>query len=111
MKQRGKNGQNAGNVTKTCRTWKTTCWKNEELKKVEEALPRLKECNFWEGVEALQGKDRSRMRRLPPKDASVFVQRNKRRIGGILGEGGTVLEMAATSLYDDVLLDSQELYE
>ena len=51
------------------------------------------------------------MRRLPPKDASVFVKRNKRRIGGILGEGGIVLEMAATSLYDDVLLDSQELYE
>ena len=40
-----------------------------------------------------------------------FDERNKRRIGGFLGKGGTVWEMAATSLHSDVLLDSEECHE
>ena len=36
-------------------------WKIEELKKLEEALPRLKESHLEEGVEIVQGKDRSGM--------------------------------------------------
>ena len=38
-------------------------------------------------------------------------QRNKRKSGGILGEGGTVWEMAATSLHNAFLLDSNECHE
>ena len=36
-------GKALGSATKACRTWRTKPWKNEELKKLEEALPRLKE--------------------------------------------------------------------
>ena len=42
-------------------------WKNEDLKNSEEALPRLKECDFGEGFKIVQGENKSRMRRLPPK--------------------------------------------
>ena len=38
-----------------------------------------------------------------------FDERNKRRIGGFLGEGGTVWEMTAT--HKDALLDSEECHE
>ena len=37
--------------------------------------------------------------------------RKKRRSGGILREGGTVWEMAATSLDNDALLNSEECHE
>ena len=40
-----------------------------------------------------------------------FDERNKRKSGGILGEGGAVWKMAAASLHDDVLLDSEERHE
>ena len=40
---------------------------NEELKKLEEALPRLKEYEFEESAEIAHGKGVSRMRWLPPK--------------------------------------------
>ena len=45
MKQRGKNGQRIGNVMKTYRIWRKAL-ENEELRKLEEALPRLKECEL-----------------------------------------------------------------
>ena len=35
--------QNTGNVMRGCRTWRKKPWKNEELRRAEEALPRLKE--------------------------------------------------------------------
>ena len=40
-----------------------------------------------------------------------FDKRNKRRSGGTLGEGGTMREMAAASLHDDRLLDSEKFHE
>ena len=46
VKQREKNGQSIGSVTKACRILEDMPWKIEELKKLEEALPRLKECEF-----------------------------------------------------------------
>ena len=39
-------GQDTGNVTKTCKTWRISCWHYEELKQLEEALPRLKESDL-----------------------------------------------------------------
>ena len=44
--------------------------KHEELKKLEEALPRLR---------FVKGKNRSRLRWLPPKSFPGFHKRNKRR--------------------------------
>ena len=44
------------------------------------------------------------MRWLPPRSPPALEKRNKSRSGGTLGEGGAEWEMAAASLYDDVLL-------
>ena len=40
-----------------------------------------------------------------------FDKRNKMRNRRVLGEGGADLQMAATSLYDDVFLDTEECHE
>ena len=64
-----------------------------------------------EGSKELQGKDGSRLRWRSPQSSAGFEKRNKKRSGGVLGEGGTVLEMAVTSLYNDVLLDSEKCHE
>ena len=49
------------------------------------------------------------MRWRSPKSSPGFDKRNKRRICGLLGEGGTVWEMAATSLHNGVFLDSENV--
>ena len=46
-----------------------------------------------------------------PKVPADLNERDKRRSGGILGEGGTVWEIAARRLHNDVLLDSEERHE
>ena len=63
-------------------------WKNEELRKLEEALPRLKRVRFGKG----------------------FVDFTKETRGEIV-EFLEKWKMAATSLHDDVLLDTKECYE
>ena len=51
------------------------------------------------------------MRRIPPKSSSRRDKRNEGRNCGIFGEGGTKWKVAATSLHDDVLLDTEEYHE
>ena len=46
MKQRGKHGQSTGSVMRMCKIGRISLGKKEELKKVEETLPRLKECGL-----------------------------------------------------------------
>ena len=46
VKQRGKNGQIIGSVMQAYRYLDDKPWKNEGLKKLEEALPSLKECEL-----------------------------------------------------------------
>ena len=41
-------------------------WENEELKKLEEAFPRLKECDLEKASRLYKAENRSRMRWLPP---------------------------------------------
>ena len=48
---------------------------------------------------------------LTPRSLSRLDRRNTRRSGGNLGEGGTMREMAATSLHNDALLDSENCHE
>ena len=86
-------------------------WENEELKKLEEALPRLKECDLDKASRLYKTDNRSGMRRLRPKSLLGFDKRNKRRNRGDLGEGGTKWKMAAASLHNDVLLDTEECHE
>ena len=40
-----------------------------------------------------------------------FDKANERRNRGVLGEGGAEWKVAAASLHDDVLLDSEERHE
>ena len=51
------------------------------------------------------------MRWLPPKSHIGLDKRNKRRNRGVPEECRTKLEIAATSLYDDVLLDTEDCHE
>ena len=44
--QREKNGQSTGSVMRMYKKLEDRPWHNEELKKLEEALPRLKECDL-----------------------------------------------------------------
>ena len=78
--------------------------KNEELKKVEEASPRLKESHLEEVSRLYNAKTGVGCYGFHPK---IFYTLNR----GVLGEGGAEWKMAATSLHDDVLLDSEERYE
>ena len=86
-------------------------WTNEELKKLEEALPRSKECDLETVSRLYKAKVRSGMRRLPPERSLGLDKRNKRRNRGVSGKGETKWKMAAASLHDDVLLDTEECHE
>ena len=88
-----------------------TPWKNEELKKLEEALPRLERGRSGKGIQIVQDENRCGMRRLPPKSILGFDKRNEGRNRGVPGEGGTKVKVAAASLHDDVLLDTEECHE
>ena len=59
----------------------------------------------------LQNKNRSRLRWISSKSPVGFDERNKERSSGILGKGGAVGQVSATSLHNDALLDSEEYYE
>ena len=61
MKQRGKNGEGHWQCDESVHSVEDKALENGELKKLEEALPRLKECDL-ESVEIVQGKDTSGMR-------------------------------------------------
>ena len=86
-------------------------WIDEELKEGEEALPRLKEGELEKASKIVQGKNRSGLRWVPSKSCSGLDKRDERRNCRVLGESGTQWHMAATSLHDDVLLDSEECHE
>ena len=51
------------------------------------------------------------MRWLPPTSLPGLDKRKKNRGGATLGESGAEWRMTAASLYDDVLLDSEECYK
>ena len=62
-------------------------------------------------VEIVKCKNRSGMRRLPPKNSLGLNKRNKWRNRRVLREGEAEWQVAATSMHDDVLLGSEECYE
>ena len=72
-------------------------WENEELKKLEEALPRLKE-RWRKSVKIVQGENRNWMRWFPPNNPFGFCKRNKRRNRGVLGESGAEWESGRSKL-------------
>ena len=76
-------------------------WRNEELRRWEEALPRLKECDWEEASRMSKAKTGARC-----QSSFGLHKRNERRNCGILGQGGAECTMAATSWHNDVLLDT-----
>ena len=82
-------------------------WRNEELKKYEEALPRLKESDLEKVSRLYKEKTGVGCDGFHPKvPLDLTKERNERRNSGVLGEGGAEWKMTATSLQDDVPLDS-----
>ena len=64
-----------------------------------------------EGSKELQGKERSGEGRLPPEVPLDLTKETRGENRGVSGEGGTEWHMAATSVHDDVLLDSEDCYK
>ena len=56
VRQRGKNGQYIGNAMRKCRTCKP--WRNKELRRCEEALPRLREGDLEKASRMYKEKNR-----------------------------------------------------
>ena len=69
--------------------WEDKPWENEELKKLEEALPRLKEC----GLEKVSKLHKTKTEVGCPG----LDKRNNRKNRGVLEESGAEWKMAATS--------------
>ena len=80
--------------------------RNEESKECDEALPVLKEGDLDKASRLYRALTGVGCDGFHPKSSSGLDKRDERKSCGILGEGGTELQMAATSLHDDVLLDS-----
>ena len=94
VKQRAKSGQSIGNVTKACSTWRTSRGKIEKLKKLEEALPRLKECDLdridWDDTDGRNGGAQRTV-----WEILMEMERFKNRAGGgDLGAVALVLDLA-----------------
>ena len=86
-------------------------WKNEELKQIRGSLAQAERVRMEKSFEIVQGENRSRMRWPSPKHLFGFGKRNKRRNRGVFGESGAEWEMAAASLHNDVLSDSEECHQ
>ena len=86
-------------------------WRNEELKECEEVLPRLKEGDLEKASRLYKAKTGVRCDGFHPIVPLECNTRDERNSCGILGEGGTEWQMAATSLHDDVFLDTDESCE
>ena len=88
-----------------------TPWIIKELKKLEEALPRLKECELEEVSRLYKAKIGVGCHGWHPKISLDLTRETVARDRGVLGEGGANWKMAATSVHNDVLLDSEEYHD
>ena len=110
VKQRGKNGQSIGNVDERVQNMEDKPRRNDELKKLEDALPRPKVCDLEKAWTLYKAKTGVGCDGFHPKVSLDFDKRNKRRSNGILGKVETKWQMTATSLHD-VVLDTEERYK
>ena len=83
---------------------------NEELKRLEEALPKLKECDLEQVSRLYKAKTGVRCDGFHPKVPLDLTKETRGDNCEVLREGGAEWQMAATSLYDDVLLDTKNCY-
>ena len=82
-------------------------WKNEELRKWEEALPRLREYELEKVSKVYKAKTGVGCCGFHSKVLLDLSEETRRTNCGVLGEGGAEWNMAATSLHDDVLLNTE----
>ena len=78
---------------------------------MEEALPRLKECDLEKVSRLYKAKTGVGCDGFDSQGSSGHDRRNERRNCGVLGAGGGEWEVAAISLCSDVLLDTEECCE
>ena len=82
-------------------------WKNENLKKLEEALPKARRRDLKKGFKIVHkvqtgvGCDG-----FHPTAPLELAKETREELVGFLEKGGAEWKMVATSLHDDVLLDS-----
>ena len=82
-------------------------WGHEELRSVEEGMPRVKGKRGITRQRQEQGADG-----FHPKNPLDYTKKQEEKwSGGIIGDGGAVCEMPVASMHDDVLLDSKERHE
>ena len=86
-------------------------WENEELKKFEETLPRLKECDLEQASRLYKVKTGVGCDGFHPKVPLSLAKETRVEVVELLEKVEQSGKMAATSLHDDVLLDSEECYE
>ena len=86
-------------------------WKNDELRKLEEALPSLKECHLEKVSRLYKAKTGIGCDGFHPKVPLDLTKETREEIVAFLREGGAEWKVAATSMHNDVLLDSEECHE
>ena len=106
-----KNGQSIWKCNESVQNLEDKLWKNEKSKKPRGSAAKAEGVSFGIGIETVQDENRSGMLRLPLQGPSGCDNRHERRSRRVLGEGRAEWEMAAASLHDDVLLNSEEPHE
>ena len=77
-------------------------WRNEELRSLEEGLPVPKEKHMEKAAKSSKAATGVICDGFHSQSSIRFVERNERRNCGILRASGTVWQMSATSLHNDV---------
>ena len=86
-------------------------WKNEELKKLEEVLSRLKECDVEHVSRLYKAKKGVGCDGFHPKVFLDLTKETRREIVEFLEKVEQSGKMAAANLCNDVLLDTRECYK
>ena len=86
-------------------------WKIEELRRWEEALPRLKECDLEKTSRMYKAKTEVGCDGFHPKVPLDLTKETRGEIVELLEKGGAEWQMAQTGLRNDVLPDPEECYE
>ena len=84
-------------------------WRNEELRRCEELLPRLKECDLEKVSRMYRAK--KGWDSFHPKVPLDLTKETRGEIVEFLEKSGAEWQVAATSRHNDVLPDTEECYE
>ena len=84
-------------------------WRNEGLRRCEEALPKLKEGDLERASRMYTAKTGVGCDGFHPKVPVDLTKETTGKNDGIIGESGAEWQMAATSMHNDVLLDSKRM--